>query len=187
MAVAFEVRPATAADIPALNALIPLSARALSAGFYTGRQIESAITQIFGVDSQLIADGTYFVATADEQIVGCGGWSKRATLFGGDQMKGEADDLLDPNRDAARIRAFFVHPAWTRRGIGRRIIAECEAAARRAGFRRAELGATLPGEPLYAAMGYAVTERFDIPMPDGEVLPAAHMNKCLDEVETAGS
>jgi N-acetylglutamate synthase-like GNAT family acetyltransferase len=178
MAVAFDVRLATEQDIPALNALIPRSARALSAGSYTERQIESAITHVFGVDSQLIADGTYYVVTAEDgRIVGCGGWSKRATLFGGDQMKEEADDLLDPARDAARIRAFFVHPAWTRRGIGRRIIAECEAAARRAGFRRAELGATLPGEPLYAAMGYAVTERFDIPMPDGEVLPAAHMVK----------
>ena len=174
-----KLRLATMRDIPDLNALIPLSARALSAGVYTGRQIERAIDHIFGVDSQLIADGTYFVVSADEQIVGCGGWSKRKTLFGGDQMKGEADDLLDPARDAARIRAFFVHPAWTRRGIGRRIIDACEAAAREAGFRRMELGATLPGEPLYAAMGYAVTERFDIPMPDGEVLPAAHMTKSL--------
>ena len=174
-----DVRLATAEDIPALNDLIPHSARALSAGFYSERQIESAITHIFGVDSQLVADGTYFVATADGQIVGCGGWSKRKTLFGGDQMKDEADDLLDPAHDAARIRAFFVHPAWTRRGIGRRIIEECEAAARRAGFRRAELGATLPGEPLYAAMGYLVTERFEIPMPDGEALPAAHMVKAL--------
>jgi GNAT superfamily N-acetyltransferase len=175
----FELRLATTQDIPALNALIPLSARALSAGSYTPAQIESAITHIFGVDSQLIADGTYFVVTADEHVVGCGGWSKRKTLFGGDQMKGAADDLLDPAHDAARIRAFFVHPDWTRRGIGRRIIEACEAAARRAGYHRMELGATLPGEPLYAAMGYAATERFDIPMPDGEVLPAAHMVKSL--------
>lgn len=175
------VRLATEKDIPALNALIPLSARALSAGFYTPRQIDSAITHIFGVDSQLIADGTYFVVIAEDgQIVGCGGWSKRATLFGGDQMKGDADALLDPARDAGRIRAFFVYPEWTRRGIGRRIIEACEAAACAEGFRRMELGATLPGEPLYAAMGYVVTERFDIPMPDGEVLPAAHMVKSLN-------
>jgi N-acetylglutamate synthase-like GNAT family acetyltransferase len=176
----FEVRLATDEDIPALHELIPFSARALSAGFYTPNQIESAITHIFGVDSQLIADSTYFVVATDEQIVGCGGWSKRKTLFGGDQMKDTADDLLEPDHDAARIRAFFVHPDWTRRGIGRRIIEACEIAAREAGFRRLELGATLPGEPLYAAMGYTVAERFDIPMPDGEVLPAAHMIKSLD-------
>jgi GNAT superfamily N-acetyltransferase len=176
---AFALRLATVDDIPVLHGLIPRSARALSAGWYTERQIESAITHIFGVDSQLIADGTYFVVIADDRIVGCGGWSKRRTLFGGDQMKDAADELLDPAHDAARIRAFFVHPEWTRRGIGRRIIEACETAARAAGYRRMELGATLPGEPLYAAMGYTVTERFDIPMPDGEVLPAAHMVKSL--------
>ena len=175
----FEVRLAAEQDIPALSDLIPLSARALSAGSYTERQIASAITHIFGVDSQLIADGTFFVVTADEQIVGCGGWSKRKTLFGGDQMKDADDDLLDPAHDAARILAYFVHPDWTHRSIGRRIIEACETAAREAGFRRLELGATLPGEPLYAAMGYTVTERFDFPMPDGEVLPAAHMVKAL--------
>jgi hypothetical protein len=106
----FEVRLATTQDIPALNALIPLSARALSAGSYTPAQIESAITHIFGVDSQLIADGTYFVVTADEHVVGCGGWSMRKTLFGGDQMKEAPDELLEPAHAAARIRAFFVHP-----------------------------------------------------------------------------
>jgi GNAT superfamily N-acetyltransferase len=117
------------------------------------------------------------VVTNDEVIVGCGGWIKRRMLYGGDQMKGEAEDLLDPATDAARIRAFFVDPDWARRGIGRRLIEACEAAARREGYQRMELGATLPGEPLYAAMGYMVTERFDIPMPDGETLPAAHMVK----------
>ena len=175
----FVVRLATERDVPSLERLITESARTLSAGYYTERQIESAIVHIFGVDSQLIADGTYYAAVMAGQIVGCGGWSKRSTLFGGDQMKGDVDDLLDPARDAARIRAFFVHPAWVRRGIGRRIIEECEAAARGQGFSRMELGATLPGEPLYAAMGYAVTRRFDIAMPDGEVLPAAHMVKSL--------
>jgi N-acetylglutamate synthase-like GNAT family acetyltransferase len=175
----YVVRLATEQDIPSLTRLIPDSVRALSAGLYTERQIESALAHVFGVDSQLIADGTYYVAEADGQIVGCGGWSKRQTLYGGDQMKAEADPLLDPTQDAARIRAFFVHPAWTRRGIGRRIIEACEAAACRAGFRRMELGATLPGEPLYAAMGYIVTERFAIAMADGESLPAAHMTKTL--------
>jgi GNAT superfamily N-acetyltransferase len=121
------------------------------------------------------------VVTDDNRIVGCGGWSKRKTLFGGDQMKGATDDLLDPTQDAARIRAFFVHPQWARKGIGRMIILECERAARAEGFRGMELGATLPGEPLYAAMGYAATDRFDIPLPDGVALPGAHMAKSLDE------
>jgi GNAT superfamily N-acetyltransferase len=174
------VRLATEHDIPDLKLLIPESARALSTGYYTDRQIESAIVHIFGVDSQLIADGTYYAVVADDQIVGCGGWSKRKTLYGGDQMKGDLDDLLDPTHDAARIRAFFVRPSWARRGIGRRIIKACEAAALEEGFRSMELGATLPGEPLYAAMGYTVTTRFDIVMPDGETLPAAHMVKSLD-------
>jgi GNAT superfamily N-acetyltransferase len=174
------VRLATEHDIPDLKLLIPESARALSTGYYTDRQIESAIVHIFGVDSQLIADGTYYAVVADDQIVGCGGWSKRKTLYGGDQMKGDLDDLLDPTHDAARIRAFFVRPSWARRGIGRRIIEACEAAALEEGFRSMELGATLPGEPLYAAMGYTVTTRFDIVMPDGETLPAAHMVKSLD-------
>ena len=171
------VRLATEQDIPSLKQLIPESARALSAGYYTDRQIESALVHVFGVDSQLIEDGTYYVVVVDDLIVGCGGWSKRKTLYGGDQMKGEVDELLDPNQDAARIRAFFVHPRWARRGIGRRIIDACEVAAREEGFRSMELGATLPGEPLYAAMGYTVMTRFDIVMPDGERLPAAHMVK----------
>ena len=175
----YVIRLATDQDVASLSGLIPASVRALSAGYYTDRQIERALGYVFGVDSQLIADGTYYVAVADDQIVGCGGWSKRQTLYGSDQMKGEADPLLDPAQDAARIRAFFVHPAWTRQGIGRRIIEECEAAARREGFRRMELGATLPGEPLYAAMGYTVTERFEIALLDGESLLAAHMVKSL--------
>ena len=177
----YIVRLATERDVPALNALIPASVRALSAGYYSARQIESALVHIFGVDSQLIADGTYFVAVVADsgEIVGCGGWSMRRTLYGGDQMKDEADELLDPARDPARIRAYFVHPEWARRGIGRRIIAACEAAALTAGFRDMELGSTLPGEPLYAAMGYTVTQRFEISMPDGVSLPAAHMVKAL--------
>jgi GNAT superfamily N-acetyltransferase len=173
-------RLATEDDVTSLQCLIPESARALSSGYYTERQVESAIVHIFGVDSQLINDGTYYVATADGVIVGCGGWSRRRTLYGGDQMKGDVDDLLDPTHDAARIRAFFVHPDWARRGIGRRIIEVCEVAARMEGFGSIELGATLPGEPLYAAMGYTVTERFEIAMPDGESLPGAHMVKSFN-------
>jgi predicted N-acetyltransferase YhbS len=176
---AVEIRLATAQDVPALNALIPLSVRALSQGYYTPAQIESALVHIFGVDSQLIADGTYYAAVDGKQIVGCGGWSKRKTLFGGDQMKENEDNLLDPAFEAARIRAFFVHPQWARQGIGKRIILLCEEAAQHQGFTRMELVATLPGEPLYGALGYRVTKRFDIAMPDGETLPAAHMAKVL--------
>ena len=174
-----SIRVATMEDIPALQELIPESARGLSQGYYTSQQIESAIKYIFGVDTQLIADKTYYIAEAEGQVVGCGGWSKRKTLYGGDQMKAEQDPLLDPKEDAGRIRAFFILPNWARRGIGRRIIEACEEAAKADGFTRMELGATLPGEPLYAAMGYEVTDRFDIPMGDGTTLPCAHMKKEL--------
>ena len=171
------IRVALMDDVPALKKLIPQSARELSKGYYTPQQIESAIQYIFGVDTQLISDRTYYVAEAAGQMVGCGGWSKRKTMFGGDQMKEEQDSMLDPEADAGRLRAFFTHPEWVRKGIGRRIIQACEEAAKAEGFTRLELVATLPGEPLYAAMGYAVTARMDIPMSDGTTLPAAHMKK----------
>ena len=174
-----SIRVATMEDFPALRKLIPASARGLSQGYYTPEQIESAIKHIFGVDTQLIADKTYYVAEAEGQILGCGGWSRRKTLYGGDQMKAEQDPLLDPKEDAGRIRAFFIHPDWARKGIGRRIIEACEEAAKADGFSSMELGATLPGEPLYAALGYEVTDRFDIAMGDGITLPCAHMKKQL--------
>lgn len=174
-----DLRLATPADIPALRELIPASVQGLSAECYTPAQIASALTYLFGVDTQLIADGTYFVVASAGQIAGAGGWSRRQTLYGGDQAKAEADPLLDPARDAARIRAFYVHPAWARRGIGRRILGACEAAARAAGFTRLELGATLPGEPLYTALGFRVTERIQVTLPDGEALAVAKMEKTL--------
>ncbi|MEW6129750.1 MAG: GNAT family N-acetyltransferase [Acidobacteriota bacterium] len=180
---AVEIRLATRDDIPVLEELIPLSVRGLSGGYYTPAQIESAIIHIFGVDSQLIDDGTYFVAESNHQIVGCGGWSKRKTLFGGDQMKGDEDGLLDPQSEPARIRAFFVHPDWTRKGIGKRIISACENAARESGFNRLELAATLPGEPLYAAVGYHPIEKIDVPMPDGEFLAIIRMGKTIQLTE----
>jgi len=164
-------------DIPQLNEMIAQSVRGLSAGYYTPQQIESAIKYVFGVDTQLVADGTYYVALIDDTIVGCGGWSKRNTLYGGDQHKEVEDPLLDPAVDAARIRAFFVHPGYARRGIGTHIINVCEAAARENGFTSFELGATLPGVPLYTAMGYAAIERIDAPLPDGELLGIVKMRK----------
>jgi N-acetylglutamate synthase-like GNAT family acetyltransferase len=173
-----NIRLATLEDIPNLQKLIPESVRVLSAPYYTARQIESALVYIFGVDSQLIKDGTYFAAEHEQEIVGCGGWSKRATLFGGDQWKSdEPEPLLDPAKDPARIRAFYIHPNWARKGIGRQIIIACENAARDAGFKTIELAATLPGEPLYSAMGYNRQEQIELKTPDGESLPAFRMSK----------
>jgi GNAT superfamily N-acetyltransferase len=149
-----SIRPAAATEIPALNQLITASARILSRGFYTAEETEAAITHVFGVDSELVADGTYLVVESGGDILGCGGWSKRATLFGGDGFAARASCLLDPARDAAKIRAFFVAPAAARRGVGAALLKACEDAARAAGFTRTELMATLPGEPFYAAHGY---------------------------------
>lgn len=138
------IRPATFYDIPVLQQLIALSARGLSVGYYTPAQTESAIKYVFGVDTQLITDGTYFAVEEDGVIIACGGWSKRNTLFGGDQFKTVADPLLDPEKDAARIRAFFVHPDKARQGVGRMLINACEHAALNNGFSKMEMGATLP-------------------------------------------
>lgn len=170
-------RLATFDDVAELQQLIGLSVRGLSTAYYTPKQIESAIKYIFGIDSQLIADGTYYVAEKDNVKAGCGGWSKRNTLFGGDQHKETEDPLLDPMKDAARIRAFFVHPDYARQGIGRKIINVCEDAAKANGFTTFELGATLPGVPLYEAMGYEAVERIDVTLPDGEFLGIVKMRK----------
>lgn len=155
-----QLRLATIDEKPQLEALIEASARELSRGYYTDTQIEAAIRHVFGVDSELIADGTYFVAEVDGTVAGCGGWSQRTTLFGGDRSSGPRQSgKLDPSVDAAKIRAFFVHPAWARRGVGKAILEHCEAKARAAGFRRTELMATLPGVPFYRELGYKGTER----------------------------
>lgn len=171
------IRLATFQDIPELQQLIALSVRGLSASYYTPRQIESAIRYVFGIDTQLIIDGTYYVVEKQHILVGCGGWSKRNTLYGGDQHKDTADPLLDPARDAGKIRAFFVHPEHARQGIGTQIIRTCEATARDYGFTTLEMGATLPGVPLYQAMGYQPIERIDETLPDGEVLGIVKMRK----------
>ncbi len=174
------IRLARPEDIPALDGLIPASARELSRGFYTPAETEAAVAHVFGVDTRLVADGTFFVAEVAGRVVGCGGWSRRATLFGGDTaVTGRDDRLLDPATEPAKVRAFFVHPEFARRGIGRRLLGACEAAARGAGFTRAELAATLPGEPLYAACGYRVAERLSVPTPGGP-LPVVRMAKGLE-------
>ncbi len=139
--------------------------------------MQAALGPVFGVDRQLISDGTYFVVEAQNEIVGCGGWSKRSSLFGGDGARIAPDPELNPARDAARIRAFFVHPDSARRGIARSILAAAERAIREAGFFKVDIVATLSGEPLYAAFGYHVVERYEIPLRDGLKLPAVRMAK----------
>jgi len=157
--------------------------RGLQTRDYTPSQIESALATVYGVDTQLIADGTYLVAEAEggasaaPLIVGCGGWSKRKTLYGGDQWTGREAALLDPQRDAAKIRAFFIHPSWARRGIGSMILEACENAAVAAGFTRFEMGATLTGVPLYQARGYVALENLEVPLANGESLPIVRMEK----------
>jgi len=173
----FTLRQAVAADIPALRVLIDASVRGLQAADYTPAQIEGALQTVYGVDSQLIADGTYFVVEAEAVIVGCGGWSKHKTLFGGDRWTGREDALLDPRQDAAKIRAFFVHPDWVRRGIGSMILEACEKAASAAGYTRLEMGATLTGVPLYRAKGYVALENLDVPLKKGESLVVVRMEK----------
>jgi GNAT superfamily N-acetyltransferase len=174
------LRLATPTDLPRLHALIERSVRVLSAGYYTGPQIESALQYVFGPDTRLIADRTYFVIESDAgELVAAGGWSRRKTLYGGDQMKSDSDPPLDPTTDPARIRAFFVHPDWIRRGLARRLFERCSADATAAGFRSMELMATLPGEPLYLALGFAPVERCETELPDGEVLAIVRMTRTL--------
>ncbi len=186
---AWTLRHATAGDIPTLTALIDASVRGLQTGDYSAAQIDRALRAVYGVDTQLIADGTYFVAetgAGDPFIVGCGGWSKRRTLYGGDHYQAREDALLDPHRDAARIRAFFVHPGWARRGIGAAILEACEGAAFAAGFTRLEMGATLTGVPFYLAKGYRAVEDMAVPLPDGEVLAIVRMEKDVEQKPRAG-
>ena len=161
------VRAARRADIPALGRLIRRSARALGQGFYSDAESEAAIAHVFGVDSDLVADGSYFIAEdEDGALLGCGGWSQRRTLFGGDNFLGRATGFLNPAEDAALIRAFFVAPQAARMGVATRLLAECEARAIAAGFTRIALMATLPGVPFYAARGYAANGEVEQPCGD---------------------
>jgi GNAT superfamily N-acetyltransferase len=174
-----RLRLAEPGDVAELQALIARSARGLSIGYYSPAQTEAAVRYVFGVDSQLIADRTYFVIEEDAQLVACGGWSRRRTLFGGDQAKAGPDPLLDPATEPARIRAFFVDPRRTRRGLGRQLMRACIGAARAAGFGALELVSTLPGEPLYVATGFSVIERFDLALPGNVLLPVTKMRLAL--------
>lgn len=155
----YYLRLATFDDKPTIKKLIENSARALSQQDYSLEQIEIAIKYIYGVDSDLITDQTYFVAVDNEnqQIIGCGGWSKRKTLFGGDQYANRQTEFLDPSRDAAKIRAFFIHPGYARKGIAKAILLKCEMEAKLNGFKALELLSTLPGLKLYNVLGFQAT------------------------------
>jgi GNAT superfamily N-acetyltransferase len=192
-----RIRKAVMADVPLLRRLIEESVRKLQSEDYTPAQREGALESVFGVDSQLIADGTYLVAEArivdmtlavenanggknpvsEWVIAGCGGWSKRKTLYGSDHWTGREDTLLDPKRDAAKIRAFFIQPAWARRGVGSKMLEACEAAAREAGFTSYEMGATLTGAKLFGAKGYVAVENIEVPLKNGLTLPVIRMSK----------
>lgn len=174
-----SIRPASADDVPALMHIIQASARALSTDDYTPEQIEAAVKYVFGVDSELLDDQSYFVVERDGQKLACGGWSRRKTLFGGDQYAGRASGYLDPAVDAAKIRAFFVHPTAARQGIGKALLEHCEAQARSHGFSRIEMMATLPGVKLYAAFGYEAISDECFTMPNGVELPFVKMGKSL--------
>lgn len=175
----WPLRLAREEDAPGLESLIRISSRTLQASVYSFAQIEAALGPVFGVDLQLIHDGTYFVAEVGGVIVGCGGWSKRRSLYGGSDRRADDDSLLDPKQDAARIRAFFVHPSRARQGIGRSILMQCERAIIDNAFLQIDIVATLVGEPLYAAFGYAVVGRFEIPLTGGLALPVVRMTKRL--------
>lgn len=177
---AMVLRLAEAADIPALTSLIESSARHLSADFYTAAQIDAAIRYVFGVDTNLIADRTYYVAESAGSPVGCGGWSWRRTLYGGDQRRVGDTDRLDPSTEAARIRAFFVSPSWARRGIASALLDACTRAAEDAGYRQLELMSTLPGVPLYGARGFEPVEEVQDVLPDGTEITWVRMRKMLD-------
>ena len=178
----FAIRIATTDDIPALIALIEQSVRVLQVNDYSPAQIESSLGTTFGIDRQLLADRTYFVATPindPAHIAGCGGWSFRRTLFGSDALANRDDTPLDPAQDFAKIRAIFIDPAWSRQGLGSLILAHSEQAAQTAGFHRFELASTLTGVPLYTLRGYTERERICIPLPDCEPREIVVMQKIL--------
>src|SRR5919112_992640 len=173
----YRIRRATLADRAALERLIAESARGLSRGDYSGEQVEAAIASVFGVDTDLIHDGTYYLAEAEGSPVGCGGWSKRRTLFGGDRFAARDSGYLDPRTEPAKIRAFFVRPDWARRGVAGSILETCEREAKSEGFRALELMATLPGVPFYAARGYEGAERVSYEIAEGVTIEFVPMRK----------
>lgn len=173
-----RLRLALPADMPVLSALMTAAIGELLSPFLPPEGVAASF-EIMGLDSQLIADGTYFVVEDGEDIAGCGGWSRRATLFGGDHSAGRDAALLDPAVDAARVRAMYTHPDHTRKGVGRLVLEACEAAAAAEGFTRAEMAATLGGVPLYRACGYHDIEPFTAMTSSGYAVPLIRMGKAL--------
>jgi len=171
------LRLATLDDVPQLHALIEHSVRVLQAGDYSQEQMDAALGTVLGLDQQLIRDQTYFVTESDGHITGCGGWSKRKTLFGSDHVADKDDAFLDPATEAAKVRAFFIHPDHARQGLGTRILAACEKAAAEAGFSSLELGATLTGVRLFSRHGFTAVRRLEVPLKNGITLPVIHMEK----------
>jgi GNAT superfamily N-acetyltransferase len=174
------LRVAGPADGPAIEALMKESGAALFPSGYDERQTESAVRFVAEVDEMLLDDGTYFVFEVDGQPVACGGWSRRDKLYTGSGDGACGARLLDPATEPARVRAMFTRSDWTRRGLGRRILEACEAAAKREGFRRLALGATLSGLPLYLAYGFEPVEEFDVTLPDGVTLACVAMEKSIE-------
>jgi GNAT superfamily N-acetyltransferase len=173
---AFAHRLARRGDIPALTVLMAASIRELLRGFLSPQVVEASF-DVMGLDTQLIEDGTYFVVESGDVIAGCGGWSRRATLFGGDHSSRRDAALLDPRKDAARVRAMYTSPPFARRGLGRLVLDLCERAAAAEGFARVELAATMAGEPLYRACGYQDIERFEAETRTGIRVPLIRMGK----------
>ena len=176
----YRIRLASLDDLPILRQLIAESVWTLQSHDYSDAVREAASRLVYGVDTQLIRDGTYFVVEVETEIVACGGWSRRKTLFGGDQHAPTREpELLDPATDAAKIRAFFVRPGWERRGIGSALIRACEQAAIAEGFRRLEMGSTLTGVALYSAHGYREVERIEVPLEGNLVMTVVRMAKTV--------
>jgi|SRR5262245_31066652 len=171
------LRVATPSDAGRAEALMKESVAALFPGYYDERQTASAVRYVAQVDQMLLADGTYFVLESDGELVGCGGWSRRELLYTGSDTADGDGRMLDPSAEPAKVRAMFVRSDWTRRGLGRRIIEECESSARSEGFRRLSLMATLPGVPLYRACGFEAREECDVVLSDGVCLAAVAMEK----------
>jgi GNAT superfamily N-acetyltransferase len=184
------LRTGTPEDAPRIDALMKESIAALFPLFYNEQQTASAVRYVAQVDPALLEDGTYFVVESGDEVIGCGGWSRRDKLYTGSGDSSGDERVLDPSREPARVRAMFVRADWTRRGLGRRILEECETAAQREGFRRLTLGATLPGVPLYAAYGFEPYREGEITMPDGIALACVWMEKPIDDtraIRTGGS
>ncbi len=176
----WKPRVAKRSDILQLEELIPRSSYELQKNTYTRPQIQSALGPVFGVDEQLIEDNTYFVVEDNSRIIGCGGWSFRNSLYGGSSGNSPTDPKLDPNKEAARVRAFFIDPSYARKGIGSAIMQVCEEAIRAKDFKQVEISATLVGELFYAKFGYQSVERYEIPLKSERAMTVVKMVKQLN-------